>query len=712
MTDTTTSDAINQNGPGGLVIGGVDIQKFLASGLKGEVAMGVGVLALIIMLIMPMPSILLDVMLAVSITFSILVLMTALLIKKPLEFSAFPAVLLLATLLRLGLNMASTRLILADGAQGPDAAGDVIKAFGSFVMGGNYVIGVIIFIILVIVNFVVISKGSSRIAEVAARFTLDAMPGKQMAIDADLSAGLINEEQARARRKEVEGESNFFGAMDGASKFVRGDAVAGLLITAINIIGGIIIGVAQEGLAFETAADTYTRLTIGDGLVSQIPALIISIAAGLLVSKAGLDGAADKALASQMMANPVGLYMVAGAAGFAGLLPGMPIIPFFALAGGLGYMAYRIDKQRKETEREDEIASTIAKEKTKEKAEAPISESLAVDELKIELGFGLVALINEAKGRKLTDQVKAVRRQIASDFGFVTPSVRIVDNLELQSEVYHICVKELTAGEGRLKLNHHLAMDASGRAAPISGERVTEPVFGLPAIWVDETRREEASVSGYTVVDPATVLTTHFTEIVKENMAELLSFGAVKSLLDDLPAEQKALLDDIVPNQISYSGIQRVLQNLLSELVSIRDLPTILEGIAEASAGKSDLVTVTEHVRSRLARQLCFANADETGQLPVITMSPAWENVFASAVVGQGGERQLALEPSRLHAFANDVRTAFDQASAKGMTPVLLTSAGIRPFVQSLIDRFRPKTPVMSQNEIHPKARLRAAGSV
>ena len=714
MTDTTSSDAIGNSGAttGGFRIGNFDVQSFLTSGLKGEVAMGVGVLALIIMLIMPMPSFLLDVMLAVSITFSIMVLMTALLIKKPLEFSAFPAVLLLATLLRLGLNMASTRLILSEGAQGPDAAGDVIKAFGSFVMGGNYVIGVIIFIILVLVNFVVISKGSSRIAEVAARFTLDAMPGKQMAIDADLSAGLINEEEARERRKTVEGESNFFGAMDGASKFVRGDAVAGLLITAINIIGGIIIGVAQEGLPFETAADTYTRLTIGDGLVSQIPALIISIAAGLLVSKAGLDGAADKALGKQLMSNPLGLYMVAGAALFAGLLPGMPIIPFFALAGGLGYMAYRLDRARKEEEKQDRIASAIADDKKKEPEEAPISDSLAVDDLKIELGFGLVALINETKGRKLTDQVKAVRRQIASDYGFITPSVRIVDNLELQSDTYHICVKELAAGEGRLKLNHHLAMDATGRATPMSGERVTEPVFGLPAIWVDEARKEDAAVGGYTVVDPATVLTTHFTEIVKENMAELLSFAAVKSLLDDLPKEQRALLDDIVPNQISMSGIQRVLQNLLSEYVSIRDLPTILEGIAEATAGKSDLVSITEHVRSRLGRQLCFANADETGQLPVITLSPAWEQAFANAIIGQGTERQLALEPSRLHAFAGEVRQAFDQAAQQGLVPVLLTSAAIRPFVQSLIGRFRPKTPVMSQNEIHPKARLRAAGSI
>ncbi len=712
MTDTTATET-NQTTGSGLRIGNIDLQALLVSGMRGEVALGLGVLALIIMLIMPMPSLLLDFMLAVSITFSVLVLMTALFIKKPLEFSAFPAVLLLATLLRLGLNMASTRLILSKGAQGPDAAGDVIAAFGSFVMGGNYVIGVIVFIILVIVNFVVISKGSSRIAEVAARFTLDAMPGKQMAIDADLSAGLINEEEARQRRKDVEGESNFFGAMDGASKFVRGDAVAGLLITAINIIGGMVIGVAQEGLAFENAADTYTRLTIGDGLVSQIPALIISIAAGLLVSKAGLDGAADKALATQMMSNPLGLYMVAGSAFFAGILPGMPLIPFTALAAGLGYLGYKLSRDREKAEKlEKESAAREAERVTSEPKEPPISDSLQVDELKIELGFGLVPLINETKGRKLTDQVKAVRRQIASDFGFVAPSVRIVDNLELASDNYHICVKELVAGEGRLKIGHFLAMDATGMASPVHGERVMEPVFGLPAVWVDEPQKEEASVSGYTVVDPATVLTTHFTEIIKENMAELLSFAAVRSLLDDLPDQQKALLDDIVPNQISYSGIQRVLQNLLSEQVSIRDLPTILEGIAEATAMPSDLVTITEHVRSRLARQLCFAHQDETGQLPVVTLSPGWEEAFANAVVGKGGERQLALEPSRLHAFAGDIKRAFDTAAQQGVAPVLLTSGGIRPFVQSLIDRFRPKTPVMSQNEIHPKARLKAAGTV
>ncbi|MEM8920155.1 MAG: flagellar biosynthesis protein FlhA, partial [Pseudomonadota bacterium] len=497
--------------PGGFAVGGVDLNAIARAAARGEVALGLGVMALVVMLILPMPSWLLDLMLAVSITASVLVLMTALLIKKPLEFSAFPTVLLMTTLLRLALNISSTRLILSEGANGPDAAGDIIQAFGGFVMQGNYVIGTIIFIILVIVNFVVITKGSGRIAEVAARFTLDAMPGKQMAIDADLSAGIITEDEARSRRKELEGESNFFGAMDGASKFVRGDAMAGILITVINLIGGMVIGVAQEGLDFGQAAQAYTNLTIGDGLVSQIPALIISIAAGMLVSKAGVDGAANQALATQLASNPQGLSMVSGLALFTGLLPGMPLIPFALLAGGAGYAAWRAATQPAREEARELETSIESADPMEPAPEAPISDSLAVDELKVELGFALLSFINETEGRKLTDQIKAVRRQIAAEFGFVTPQVRIVDNLELGSEDYRILVKEVEAGKGRLKPNHHLAMDASGTAAHVAGERINEPVFNLPAVWVDQSMKEEASMRGYTVVDAATVLTTHFT---------------------------------------------------------------------------------------------------------------------------------------------------------------------------------------------------------
>jgi flagellar biosynthesis protein FlhA len=691
--------------------GGFDWNALTKQLARGEYALGVGVMALVIMLIVPIPAFLLDFLLAISITLSVLILMTALMIQKPLEFSAFPTVLLLATLLRLALNIATTRLILAHGHQGDGAAGNIIKTFGGFVMQGNFVIGVVVFIILVIVNFVVITKGSGRIAEVAARFTLDAMPGKQMAIDADLSAGMITEDEARRRRKELEGESNFFGAMDGASKFVRGDAMAGILITFINIIGGMVIGVAQQHLQFQDAANSYTTLTVGDGIVSQIPALIISIAAGMLVSKAGVEGAADKAIGVQLFTNPRGLALVTATAIFAGLLPGMPKIPFIALSAATGWLAWR-GFQKEKLKADEAEQKSVEQIRQKTPTEAPISDSLAVDELKIELGFGLLGFINETAGRKLTDQVKAVRRQTASEFGFVVPQVRIIDNLELASEEYRILVKEVVAGRGSLRPRLFLAMDSSGAAPPVPGERVNEPVFGLPAVWVDDTSRETAALSGYTIVDAATVLTTHFTELVKENMAEMLTFGAVKGLIEELPKSQRALVDDITPGQITVSGIQRVLQNLLRERISIRDFSTILEAIAEATSTTTDLLAVTEHVRARLARQLCNSNLDAAGALPVIALSPNWEQSFAEALVGSGSERQLALEPSRLHAFVSDLRNAFERASQVGDSPVLLTSASVRPYVRSLVERFRPQTIVMSQNEIHPKARLRSAGAV
>ncbi len=705
------AEAAAVRAPGAQFGAGFDWNSLTRMLARGEYALGLGVMALVIMLIVPIPAFLLDFLLSISITLSVLILMTALLIQKPLEFSAFPTVLLLATLLRLALNIATTRLILSHGHQGAAAAGSIIKAFGGFVMQGNFVIGVVVFVILVIVNFVVITKGSGRIAEVAARFTLDAMPGKQMAIDADLSAGLINEDQARSRRRELEGESNFFGAMDGASKFVRGDAVAGILITFINVIGGMIIGVAQQGISFQDAANSYTTLTVGDGLVSQIPALIVSIAAGMLVSKAGVEGAADKAIGNQLLTNPRALAMVAAMALFAGLLPGMPKIPFGLLAAGAGWWAWRSFKAESDKAEADAQAKAEAA-RAKPAAETPIAESLAVDELKIELGFGLLGFINETTGRRLTDQVKAVRRQIASEFGFVVPQVRIVDNLELGSEEYRILVKEVVAGRGRLRPQMYLAMDGGGGGPALTGERVTEPVFGLPATWIDESQKENAAVRGYTLVDAATVLTTHFTELVRENMAELLTFSGVKQLVDDLPKPQKSLLDDITPSQITFSGVQRVLQNLLRERISIRDLGTILEAIAEATASNTDLLTVTEHVRARLARQLCNAHVDAQGALPVMALSPNWEQTFAEALIGSGTERQLALEPSRLHAFVADLRNAFERAAQAGDNPVLLTSAAVRPYVRSLVERFRPQTIVMSQNEIHPKARLRSAGAV
>ncbi|WP_371134656.1 flagellar biosynthesis protein FlhA [Phenylobacterium sp.] len=670
--------------------------------------MAIGVVGIVVLLIVPIPAFLLDTLLALSLTSAVLILMTSLLIKRPLEFTAFPTVLLVATLFRLGLNLASTRLILGHGHEGTHGAGKIIEAFGKLMMGGNFVIGLIVFIILVIVNFVVVTKGSGRIAEVAARFTLDAMPGKQMAIDADLSSGLIDETEAKTRRKELEQESTFFGAMDGASKFVRGDAVAGLIIVAINIIGGILIGVVQHKVPLGQAAATYTLMTIGDGLVSQIPALIISIAAGFLVSKAGVDGSADKALVAQLAMNPIALGMVSASAGMLALIPGMPIIPFAALAAGAGFLAW---KRAQDAAKPPPIDIVPANTPVQDQEE-PISQSLAIDEIKIELGYGLLPLINDLEGRRLTDQIKALRRTLAADFGFVMPAVRILDNMRLPSQGYMIRIKEMEGGGGEVRLGALMAMDPSGGQVDIPGEHMREPAFGLPATWIDESLREEATFRGYTIVDPATVLTTHLTEILKENMPDLLSYAEVQKLLKELPTEQKKLVEDLIPSVVSATTVQRVLQALLRERVSIRDLPAILEGIGEAAPHTQSITLLVEQVRGRLARQLSFAYRGDDGSLPIITMSAEWENAFADALIGSGDEKQLALAPSRLQDFIRLVRDSFERAALAGESAVLLTSPQIRPYVRSIIERFRGQTPVLSQNEIHPKARLKTVGSI
>jgi len=681
---------------------------------RGEVALALGVIGIIVLLILPMPPALMDLLLAFSLVSSVLILMTALMIKKPLEFTAFPTVLLVATLFRLGLNLATTRLILAHGHEGGASAGAVIEAFGRLMMGGSFIIGVIVFAILVIVNFVVITKGSTRIAEVAARFTLDSMPGKQMAIDADLSSGLIDEQTAKTRRKEVEQESTFFGAMDGASKFVRGDAVAGLIITAINIVGGILIGVLQHDLSAGEAANLYTVLTIGDGLVSQVPALIISIAAGFLVSKAGVEGSADKAIEVQLARNPVALGMVAAASGVIGLAPGMPLVPFAALSLGAGFLAYRATKPRapEPTEAEAAAAAAGALAGDGEEAEEPISQALAIDDVKIELGYGLLNLINDLEGRRLTDQIKALRRTLAAEFGFVMPPVRILDNMRLPTQGYALRIKEMEAGSGEVRLGALMAMDPAGRQVELPGEHVKEPAFGLPATWIDEGLREEATFRGYTLVDPATVLTTHLTEVLKENMADLLSYAELQKLLKDVPVEQKKLVDDLIPSVVTAATLQRVLQALLRERVSIRDLALILEGVGEAAPHSQGVGLMVEHVRSRLGKQLCFQHRGEDGALPIVTLSPDWEMTFADALIGPGEEKQLALAPSKLQEFIRGVRDSFERAALNGDAAVLLTSPGVRPYVRSIIERFRGQTVVMSQNEIHPRARLKTVGQI
>jgi len=681
---------------------------------RGDLALAFGILTILVVLILPLPAIVLDLFLAISITLSILILMTSLFIQAPLEFSSFPTILLISTMLRLSLNLASTRLILSRGHEGTDAAGHVIEAFGNFVMGGNFVIGIIVFAILVIVNFVVITKGSGRIAEVAARFHLDAMPGKQMAIDADLSAGLIDEKVAKERRKALEDESGFFGAMDGASKFVRGDAVAGLLVVFINIIGGIIIGVAQQSLSFSEAAHTYTLLTVGDGLVTQIPALIVSTAAGLLVSKAGVTGAADKALMKQLSGYPQALGMSAGVMLVLALLPGIPMLPFLMLGGGAAALAISARKvKRVASAAAAAAAAAPAAAAAGASAEEPISTALKIDDLKIELGYALLPLVNGPDGTdRLTEQIKALRRSLAIEMGFVMPSVRILDNVQLEANTYIIKIKEVDAGTGRIWPNQFMVMDPGGSQVDVPGIHTTEPTFGLPATWVDAGLKEEASLRGYTVVDAATVLSTHLTELLKSNMSDLLSYGEVQKLLKDLPKEQGELIKDIVPGQVTISGIQRVLQLLLAERISIRDLSTILEGIADALAFSRNPATMVEHVRARLARQICAQNTTANGYLPLIALSAKWEQAFAESLIGQGEERSLAMQPSKLSEFMTAVRERFEQAARDGESPVLVTSAAIRPFVRSLVERFRAQTTVLSQAEIHPRARLKTVGSI
>ncbi|MCW0180705.1 flagellar biosynthesis protein FlhA [Zavarzinia sp.] len=677
----------------------------------GDVLLAVGVIVILTVLIFPMPGWMLDIALALSVTLSVLILMTSLFIEKPLDFSAFPTVLLIATMLRLALNLASTRLILEFGHEGTHAAGDVIAAFGGLIMGGNFLIGVIVFAILVIVNFVVITKGSGRIAEVAARFTLDAMPGKQMAVDADLSSGLIDENEARKRRTELEQESTFFGAMDGAAKFVRGDAVAGLLITAINLIGGIIIGTMQEGMSAGDAMRTYSTLTVGDGLVSQFPALIVSTAAGLMVTKGGTRGTADKALFGQLGGSARAMGMAAALAFVLALMPGMPALPFLIIAAGAGYAAYRIE--RKQTgDAETSAASAAAEQKRAVPAEEPISSALAIDSVRLELGYGLIPLINDAPGTRITDQIKALRRQIAAEMGFVMPAVRILDNVQLASNTYVLRLKEMEAGRGDIRPHMLLVMDPRGEPVSLPGEPTVEPTFGLTAAWIDTSLREEAQFRGLTVVDPATVITTHLTEVIKDNMAELLSYAETQKLMDELPKPQQKLVADLIPGRFTVAGVQRVLQQLLSERISIRDLPTILEGIGEAVGYSQNVMTITEHVRSRLARQISFANTGPAGYIPLLPLSADWEQAFAEALVGPGEEKQLTLAPSRLQQFIQSVKASLDRLGADGELPVLLTSPGIRPYVRSIVERFRPQTVVMSQNEIHPRARVRTLGQI
>ncbi|MCP4355368.1 MAG: flagellar biosynthesis protein FlhA [Proteobacteria bacterium] len=679
---------------------------------QSEIALAIGIVGVLIILFVPLPAILLDFFFALNIAISIIILFTVLLIKKSTEFSVFPLTLLITTMFRLSLNVASTRLILSKGHDGSASAGKVIETFGNFVMGGEFIIGLVLFIILVIVNFMVVTKGSGRIAEVSARFTLDSLPGKQMAIDADLNAGMIDEAQARARRTELEEETGFFGAMDGASKFVRGDAIAGLIITAINAIVGLSIGVISHDMSFNAAADSYLLMTVGDGLVAQIPALVISISAGILIAKSSDDKAVGTAIFNQIGANHQTFFMVAAVLFLIGTIPNMPGGVFWLLAGSSGYYGYFLMKKGdqkvadEQLQAEEEQAGEVAQEAVN--AEDSLTDALSIDTLKIELGYGLLKLVDVSKGGRLMEQIKAMRRQLAKEVGFVVPNIRIRENMQFEPGGYSIAIKDIEVTKTVLEADKLLAMDPTGTSLPIDGEDTVEPTFGLPAKWIEESKREEASFSGYTVVDCSTVITTHITEIIKDNMPDLLTRNEVEKLLEDVSINNEKLVEELVPEKIAFGSFQRILQNLLEERVSIKDLPTILEALSEAIESTKDVQVLTEQVRIRLSRQLCHSNTNHEGAIPVISLSAAWETEFLAATDGSN----LAMEPSKVQGFLKLAKEKIDSAVAQGENPIILTSAGTRKLVRSVTSRAMPHIAVLSQNEIHQRVSIKSLGQI
>ncbi len=682
--------------------------KLIGNDSNRDVAFAIGVLGILVVLFVPLPGWALDLGLTFSLAFSILILMVALWIDKPLNFSSFPTVLLIATILRLALNIASTRLILANGHTGPDAAGGVIYGFSQLMVGGNYVIGLIVFAILVIINFVVITKGATRIAEVGARFTLDAIPGKQMAIDADLSAGLIDDVEARNRRKTLEDESAFFGAMDGASKFVRGDAIAGMIIVFINIIGGIIVGTAQMGVTMGEAASSYTTLTIGDGLASQIPGLVVSLAAGLLVTKGRNEGSAEKAVLAQLGEYPKALMMVAGMMVLMGLVPGLPFIPFVGMAAFIAGAGVLMPRRKKE-----QAALLAAQEETKvAPKEIPAEESLKIEDLQLEVGSRLLTMISNPE-RGLPAKVKSLRRRFASEFGFLLPPVRIKDNLYVPPDEYRISVQDVEVSKGFVRPGCVMAIDPAGGDVDLPGEPTRDPSFDMPARWVAESSAEEAEGKGYTVVSADSVLITHLSETIKQNLPSLLTYSALQKLIDTLDPEYRKLLSDIVPSQLSQVGLQRVLQGLLAEQVSIRNLPAILEAVAEATGFTRNPTTIIEHVRQRLAKQISSAVAGEDGFVPVVALSGRWERAFIESLQGEpGGERIFAMPPSQVQEFIGAARNLLGKYKDEDIAPVILCSAEARPFVRSLLERAAPQVAILSHNELHNSVAVKTVDQI
>lgn len=684
-------------------------KKFEFLNRNSDLMVAVGLLLVLSVMIIPIPPMLMDLLLALTLSLSIMILLVSVYTKRPLDFSTFPSILLVMTLFRLSLNVASTRNILLNGGgEGTNAAGEIIQSFGEFVVKGNYVVGIIVFIILVIINFMVITKGAGRVAEVAARFTLDAMPGKQMAIDADLNAGLIDDSEAKVRRREVAEEADFYGSMDGASKFVRGDAIAGILITVVNIIGGIVVGVAQNGLDVSEATRVFTLLTVGDGLVSQIPALIISTAAGLIATRNSNDDALGTQVSKQFRVHPKAIYMASGVLFVFAAIPGLPKFPFIVMGLVLVAAAYKIEQTN---DKEIEASKLAEVEESKEKPEN-LEDLLSLELVELEVGYGLVNLVDSEQNGDLLERITHIRKQFAIDWGVIIPSVRIKDNLELKPGGYCVKIKGIKVAEGDLVTDHYLAMDPGGVIESIDGMETTEPVFGLPAVWISEDQREDAQYNGYTVVDLSTVIATHLTEILKSNIHELFGRQELVNLLENFKEHYPKIVSDLVPDLLTLGQVLKVLQNLLREGVSIRDLRSCLETLAEYGATIKDTDSLTEMVRQSLFRTITHSISSEQGDVPLFTLDRGIEESIAQNIIQTEQGQQVSLDPKVTQTILASLNEKIEEATNMGEKMVVLCSPVIRGHFKKLTEKFIPNLVVVSHNELSPDANIRSLGTV
>jgi flagellar biosynthesis protein FlhA len=676
---------------------------------NSDVFMAVAVVGILVFMVIPLPPMILDLLLAFNITCSLVILLAGMYILRPLELSSFPSILLLATLFRLSLNVASTRIILLNGHEGVMAAGKVIKAFGGFVVGGNYVVGIIVFLILVIINFMVITKGAGRIAEVAARFTLDAMPGKQMSIDADLNAGIINEEEAKTRREQISREAEYYGAMDGANKFVRGDAIAGIVITLINILGGLGIGVLQNGMSFSNAAENYTLLTVGDGLVTQIPALVISTAAGLIVSRAGSETSLGKEITSQVLVQPRAIGLAAAVIFGFGLVPGLPTIPFVILALSAAGLALTVYQAGKKNEQEDEVTELAEAESI---PAVRLENLLPLDILALEVGYGLIPLVDTEQNGELLERIKTIRHQFAQELGIVVAPIHIQDNIRLKPGEYSILLKGNEVARGELMANNYLAMDPGTVERKVDGVETKEPTYGLPALWIKEEAKERAIANGYTVVNSATVMTTHLSDVIRRHAHELLGRQEVQELLENIKDTHPKVVEELVPNLLPLGAVVKVLQNLLREQIPVRDLLAILETLADWAPMTKDTDILTEYVRQALARTITRMHQLDTGDIAMINLGQGLENTLAEAMKKAEHGHYLVLSPLVIEKIVRLLAAQVEKFYPLNARPIVLCSAHVRPYFKRLMDRYIAELTVLSYDELLPNIKLRSLGTV